>query len=217
MATGRQGLDGARTVGLCNLPEMPCALLLLLALPQGSNPAHIDHAAARSSPSLAVTAAPGDCTCTQPRVGRKCPLQAACRSDSEALPCLLHCACLAHTCQGHAAQSELLRTCRGRSGPRLQSVADGPSQLVRQKIYSHSCATKTDLHWLKLHTALVMHLKVLSELCGRGAGHSDCFRMMGDCIWERLQAGTRDRTQGRRGSLPCCSLGCGSPLGPCAR
>jgi len=124
VATGRHSLDGAKTVGLCSLPEMPCALLLLLALPQRSNPAHIHHAAARSSPSLAVTAAPGDCICTRPRVGRKCPLQAACRSDSEALPCLLHCACLAHTCQGHATQSELLRTCRGRSGPRLQSAVN---------------------------------------------------------------------------------------------
>jgi hypothetical protein len=30
VATGRHSLDGAKTVGLCSLPEMPCALLLLL-------------------------------------------------------------------------------------------------------------------------------------------------------------------------------------------
>ena len=33
VATGRQGLDRAWTVWLCSLPEVPCALLLLFALP----------------------------------------------------------------------------------------------------------------------------------------------------------------------------------------
>jgi hypothetical protein len=174
VATGRHSLDGAKTVGLCSLPEMPCALLLLLALPQRSNPAHIHHAAARSSPSLAVTAAPGDCICTRPRVGRKCPLQAACRSDSEALPCLLHCACLHQPCQGLAAQCGLQWTLQGRPSPGLQSPANGLSQHVRQQVCSRCCATKTALHWLKLQTASDMHLKLLSGPSKAVRGHSDC-------------------------------------------
>jgi hypothetical protein len=58
VATGRQGLDGAWTVGLCSLPEMPCVLLLLLALPQGSNPAHI------APPSRPFQTHPGSYSCT---------------------------------------------------------------------------------------------------------------------------------------------------------
>ena len=173
MATGRHSLDGAKTIGLCSLPEMPCALLLLLALPQGSNPAHINHAAARSSPSLAVTAAPGDCICTRPRVGRKCPLQAACRSDSEALPCLLHCPCLAHTCQGHATQSELLRTCRGRSSPRFQSATSKQIQRCTPGVQKRHFSMKTTRHCLPSHAPLIIHKNLLPELSKAVRGHAD--------------------------------------------
>jgi hypothetical protein len=58
VATGRHSLDGAKTVGLCSLPEMSCALLLLLALQQMSNPAHIRP---RSRPFESL---PGSYSCT---------------------------------------------------------------------------------------------------------------------------------------------------------
>ena len=101
-----------------------CPSLCSCCLPclKGQTQLTLHHPAAHSRPTLAVTAAPGDGIWPRHRLGSKCPLQATYNSDSESLPWLLHCACLAHTCQGHAAQSELLRTCRGRSGPRLQSV-----------------------------------------------------------------------------------------------
>jgi hypothetical protein len=137
VATGRQGLDGAGTGWLCSLLQDFCGGLLLLALAQGSIPASIPLPARPLAHRLAVTQPARDRIWTRPRVGRKCPLQATCSADSEALPCLLHCACLNYTCQGHAAQFELPPTHLCRSGPRLQSAANAhvglhtPSQQCR--------------------------------------------------------------------------------------
>ena len=86
VATGRHGLDGAWTGRLCSLPELPCAWLLLRALPQGSNQLTFLHPVAHSSPTLAVISALGDGIWPRHWAGRKCPLQVPCRSDSEALP-----------------------------------------------------------------------------------------------------------------------------------
>jgi hypothetical protein len=163
-----------RLSGSAACPRCPVLCSCCLPCLKGQTQLTFDHAAARSSPSLAVTAAPGDCICTRPRVGRKCPLQAACRSDSEALPCLLHCACLHQPCQGLAAQCGLQWTLQGRPSPGLQSPANGLSQHVRQQVCSRCCATKTALHWLKLQTASDMHLKLLSGPSKAVRGHSDC-------------------------------------------
>ena len=109
VATGRHSLDGAKTVGLCSLPEMPCALLLLLALPQGSNPAHIAPPAAHSRPTLAVTAAPGDGISPRHRLGRKCSLHGSCH-HTEA-PCLA--CCIAPASTSHARVLQLSVDCSG--------------------------------------------------------------------------------------------------------
>ena len=109
VATGRQGLDGAGTGWLCSLPEMPCALLLLLALPQGQTQLTFHHAVARSRPSLAVTAAPGDGIWPRHRVGRKCPLQVSCHHTEK--PCLA--CCIAPASTSHARVLQLSVGCCG--------------------------------------------------------------------------------------------------------
>jgi hypothetical protein len=217
VATGRQGLDGAGTGWLCSLLQDFCHGLLLLALAQGSIPAHIPLPARPLAHRLAVTQPARDRIWTRPRVGRKCPLQATCSADSEALPCVLHCACLNYTCQGHATQFEPLQTCRGRSIPRLQSAPDGTepriqSQCLQRLPSNKECFREAELLQCSCHTpkqavcTAVVHPRADWQM--QAPSRSD----LGEIPARRWGQSTQEGQ-----SLPCSLLAAEVLHGPCAR
>ena len=73
VATGRQGLDGAGTGWLCSLLQDFCHGLLLLALAQGSIPAHIPLPARPLAHRLAVTQPARDCNLVPACSGQEMP------------------------------------------------------------------------------------------------------------------------------------------------
>ena len=75
-----------RLSGSAACPRCPVLCSCCLPCHKGQTQLTFDHAAARSSPSLAVTAAPGDGIWPRHWAGRECPMQVSCSSDSEALP-----------------------------------------------------------------------------------------------------------------------------------
>jgi hypothetical protein len=101
-----------RLSGSAACPRCPVLCSCCLPCNKCQTQLTFDHAAARSSPSLAVTAAPGDGIWLRHWAGRKCPLQLPCRSDSEAC---LDC-CIAPASPTHARVMQLSLSCCGLVG-----------------------------------------------------------------------------------------------------